>query len=99
LADVNTDFLLCRRGMTGHQWDWSGDYDLVENTRGTLIEATRVFECIRCSAVKTQVFRLPSMEPATHARIAYPDGYLTHGIDGQRIHPVDVRKEHWERTR
>lgn len=95
LDQVNTEFLLCRRGMAGHQWEWHGDYELVADSRNRLVEATRVFRCLRCTAVKSQTFSLPSMEPKSHARIQYVDGYLA----SHRVTPGEVRKEHWERTR
>lgn len=96
LSEVDTGLLFCRRGMTGHRWDWDGLYLLVVAVqRSRLTYGERTETCLRCGATKTQTFKLPTMDPIGSARMRYQPGYLLN----HKVTSAEVRRTHWERTR
>lgn len=75
LSSYKASYLDCRPGMSGHRWSWKTDFKILRNTRGEIVEFSRLRKCGRCSTESVKVFdgKTGRLLRRTYT---YPDGYM-----------------------
>lgn len=92
LKKLKLEFLECHE--YGHAWQWTRDEQLVTNTKGAVIQCTKVDGCLRCGMIRSGVFHIPSWDLlGTYSYSAPPGYYLELPEDGHRVSRAEVRRE------
>lgn len=76
IRDLKDAYLDCRD--LRHAWGRPNDWEITRNSRGKIIEYTRVVVCRKCGTERHEKFLVPSMDLANR-RYVYPEGFLLLG--------------------